>query len=72
MRVRLLAVAVAAIGVTAGLVVSAHGAGEPDFGCKKVHRGKAQMDPNPKGRAPVAIGDSTMILPIPNLGEVGY
>lgn len=72
MRVRLLAVAVAAIGVTAGLVVSAHGAGEPEFGCKKVHRGKAQMDPNPKGRAPVAIGDSTMILPIPNLGEVGY
>jgi hypothetical protein len=47
-------------------------AGEPDFGCKKVHRGKAQVDPNPKGRAPVALGDSTMILPIPNLNAVGY
>jgi hypothetical protein len=45
---------------------------EPDFGCKKVHRGKALVDPNPKGRAPVALGDSTMILPIPNLNAVGY
>src|SRR5262245_66483014 len=47
-------------------------AGEPAFNCKGVHTGKAQIDPNPKGRAPVAIGDSTMILPIPNLGSVGF
>src|SRR5262245_33141916 len=47
-------------------------AGEPAFGCKKIHRGKAEIDPNPKGRAPVALGDSTMILPIPNLNAVGY
>jgi hypothetical protein len=47
-------------------------AGEPEFGCKKIHRGTAQVDPNPKGTAPVALGDSTMILPIPNLNAVGY
>lgn len=61
--------------VLAGSLLSApagHAAGEPEYGCKKVHRGKAKIDPNPKGRAPVAIGDSTMILPISNLNEVGY
>lgn len=47
-------------------------AGEPAFNCKGVHRGKALINPNPKGLAPVAIGDSTMILPIPNLNAVGY
>ena len=47
-------------------------AGEPGFTCKGIHSGKAKNDPNPKGRAPVAIGDSTMILPIPNLNAVGY
>lgn len=47
-------------------------AGEPAFDCKKVHRGNAAVNPNPKGRAPVAIGDSTMILPIPNLDAVGF
>ena len=47
-------------------------AGEPAFDCKKVHRGTAATNPNPKGRAPVAIGDSTMILPIPNLDAVGF
>jgi hypothetical protein len=67
----------AAIGALCVLIVvvlagAAHGAGEPDFGCKQVHRGKATVDPNRKGRAPVAIGDSTMILPIPNLDAVGY
>jgi len=51
---------------------TAHGSGEPDFGCKQVQRGKAQVDPNPKGLAPVAIGDSTMLVPIPNLNAVGY
>jgi hypothetical protein len=54
------------------LASAAQGAGEPDYGCKKIHRGKAQIDPNPKGRAPVALGDSTMILPIANLNAVGY
>ena len=64
-----------AAAVLAGALLStplSHAAGEPEFGCKKIHRGKAEIDPNPKGRAPVAIGDSTMILPIPNLDAVGY
>ena len=47
-------------------------AGEPEFGCKQVHRGAATVNPNSKGRAPVALGDSTMLLPIPNLDAVGY
>ena len=66
---------VLAAAVLAGALLStplSHAAGEPEFGCKKIHRGKADIDPNPKGRAPVALGDSTMILPIPNLNDVGY
>lgn len=67
------AVVAAAIVAVALLSAPRSGAaGEPVYGCKKVHRGKAQVDPNPKGRAPVALGDSTMILPIPNLNAVGY
>src|SRR3954451_19087625 len=64
--------AVAALCLLAALVTTAHGAGEPDYGCKQIHRGKATVDPDPEGRAPAAIGDSTMILPIPNLDAVGY
>ena len=71
-RVRQGTVLLAALCLFAALVGSAHGSGEPDYGCKKIHRGKATVDPNPKGRAPVALGDSTMILPIPNLNAVGY
>src|SRR3954454_18637583 len=56
----------------AAFAAAAHGAGEPEYGCKQPHRGKAQVDPNPRGRARVAIGASTMILPIPNLDAVGY
>jgi hypothetical protein len=66
------AVAVVALCILIGLAAEANGAGEPAFGCKKIHRGTAQVDPNPKGRAPVALGDSTMILPIPNLDAVGF
>jgi hypothetical protein len=65
-------VVIAGLCLLIGLASEAHGAGEPEYGCKQVHRGKAQIDPNPRGRAPVAIGDSTMILPIPNLDAVGY
>ncbi len=66
------AVAVAVLCVSVAFAATAHGAGEPAFTCKGVHRGTATFDPNPKGRAPVAIGDSTMILPIPNLNAVGF
>lgn len=66
------AVAVVALCLSVAFAAGAHGAGEPAYGCKKVHRGAATIDPNRKGRAPVLIGDSTVILPIPNLGAVGY
>jgi hypothetical protein len=66
------AVALIALCLSVAFATAAHGGGEPAFGCKKIHRGTAQIDPNTKGRAPVAIGDSTMILPIPNLDAVGY
>jgi len=52
--------------------VGARGSGEPAFGCKKVYTGTAQVNPNPKGLPPVMIGDSTVLLPIPNLTAVGY
>jgi hypothetical protein len=72
MRLRQGTAALAALCLLAGFAAAAHGSGEPDFGCKKVHRGKAKVDPNPTGRAPIALGDSTMLLPIPNLSAVGY
>jgi len=72
MRVRQGTVAVLALCLLAAIATGALGAGEPDYGCKQIHRGKATVDPNHKGRAPVALGDSTMILPIPNLNAVGY
>jgi hypothetical protein len=72
MRVRQGTAALVALCICVAFATAAHGAGEPDFGCKKVHRGKATIDPNDKGRAPIAIGDSTMLLPIPNLNAVGY
>ncbi len=72
MRLRQGTAALVALCLLGALAGSAQGSGEPAFGCKKVHQGTASSDPNPKGRAPVAIGDSTMILPIPNLNAVGY
>jgi hypothetical protein len=54
------------------LAAGAQGSGEPAFHCKNVHRADAQVNPNPKGLPPLAIGDSTMLLPIPNLTAVGY
>jgi hypothetical protein len=66
------AVAVVAVCLTLVVVTLAQGAGEPAFGCKGVYTGVAQTNPNPRGRPPVVIGDSTVILPIPNLNAVGY
>jgi hypothetical protein len=62
----------AAVLITLWVARPAHGAGEPGFACKHVHRGDAQVNPNPGGRPPLAIGDSTMLLPISNLNAVGY
>jgi hypothetical protein len=71
MRVRQGTAALVVLCLSVGLAAAAHGAGEPDFGCKKVHHSKALVDPAGKGRAPILIGDSTVLLPIPNLAQVG-
>jgi hypothetical protein len=55
-------------------VSSAVAAGEPAFGCGHVHTAQAQRNPyGPAGGPPpIAIGDSTMLLPIPDLTRVGF
>jgi MYXO-CTERM domain-containing protein len=47
-------------------------AGEPNFGCGHEHVSPATPNPDRKGLAPVAIGDSTILLPIPELNKVGF
>ncbi len=71
MRLRQGTAAVIALCLLAGLAGAAHGAGEPEFGCRKVHRSKAAVNPAGRGRAPILIGDSTVLLPIPNLAQAG-
>jgi hypothetical protein len=71
-RLRQGAVAVAGLCVSLTFAGLAHGAGEPAFGCKGVHRGQAAVNPNPKGEPPIIIGDSTVLLPVSNLNAVGY
>jgi hypothetical protein len=53
---------------------SALAAGEPAFGCGHVHTAQAQRNPYgpDDGPPPIAIGDSTMLLPIPDLTRVGF
>src|SRR5215475_11653655 len=53
---------------------AAPAAGEPAFGCGHVHTARAQRDPYgpDDGPPPIAIGDSTMLLPIPDLTRVGF
>ena len=59
---------------TLWLAPSAPAAGEPAFGCGHVHTAEAQRNPfGPNdGPPPIAIGDSTMLLPIPDLTRVGF
>jgi hypothetical protein len=71
MRLRQGIAAVLTACLLAALASVAHGAGEPDFGCRKVHRSKPVVNPAGKGRAPILIGDSTVLLPIPNLAQGG-
>jgi hypothetical protein len=56
------------------LAPSAPAAGEPAFGCGHVHTAQAERNPyGPNdGPPPIAIGDSTMLLPIPDLIRVGF
>jgi hypothetical protein len=64
-----------ALGLTLAALSQAPAAmavGEPAFGCGHVHTGTAERNPYPSGPPPVAIGDSTMLLPIPDLTRVGY
>jgi hypothetical protein len=53
---------------------AAPAAGEPAFGCGHVHTAQAQRNPygSNDGPPPIAIGDSTMLLPIPDLTRVGF
>src|SRR3954469_1992505 len=53
---------------------AAPAAGEPAFGCGHVHTGQAEFNPYgpDDGPPPIAIGDSTMLLPIPDLNRVGF
>jgi hypothetical protein len=62
--------------VLAGLwqAPSTFAAGEPAFGCGHVHTAQAERNPYgpDDGPPPIAIGDSTMLLPIPDLIRVGF
>jgi hypothetical protein len=48
--------------------------GEPEFGCGHVHTAQALRNPYGTGHGPppIAIGDSTMLLPIPDLTRDGF
>jgi hypothetical protein len=52
-------------------VVLCLGAGTASAGCGGVEQVKPQKDVN-LGRAPIAIGDSPMLLALPNLAKEGY
>lgn len=54
--------------------VAAPATGEPSFGCGHVHTAEALRNPYgpDDGPPPIAIGDSTMLLPIPDLTRVGF
>ena len=54
------------------LTGAAQGVGEPGFSCKSIQRGEAVVNPNPKGKPPLVIGDSTVNLPVPNLNQAGF
>src|SRR5258707_11076849 len=64
--------ALVALCVSLACVSSAAASGEPGFTCKRVHHGTAQVNPSPGDRPPLVIGDSTVLLPIPNLTAGGY
>ena len=53
------------------VVVAVAGAGVAWAACGGVQQVKPQKDAN-LGRAPIAIGDSPMLLALPNLAKIGY
>jgi hypothetical protein len=62
--------ALAALLVVLLLAPASHAVYDP--ACGGVETAKAQRNPNPGGRPPLAIGDSTMLLALPNLSHEGY
>ena len=74
MRIKAGTVAVALTLIGLWQASIAFGVGEPEFGCGHVHTAKAQRNPYGSGNGPppIAIGDSTMLLPIPDLTRVGF
>jgi hypothetical protein len=69
-KVLLLWMGLALIGLWQAAGASA--VGEPEFGCGHVHTAEALRNPYHHGPPPIAIGDSTMLLPIPDLTRVGF
>jgi hypothetical protein len=61
-----------AAALLAALVLAPAGSAVYDPACGGVETAKAQRNPNPGGRPPLAIGDSTMLLALPNLSHEGY
>jgi hypothetical protein len=57
-----------AITALAGLAVPA----AVSAGCGGVETAKARKNVNPGGKAPLAIGDSVMLLAVKSLGRIGY
>lgn len=63
----------ALIAAVLALALAPHRAGAVfDPACGSVETGKARKNVNPGGRPPLAIGDSTMLLALPNLTGEGY
>jgi hypothetical protein len=67
-----IATAVAAAGLLAAAALPARSGAVYDPACGGVETAKATRKVNPGGHAPLAIGDSTMLLALPNLTHEGY
>ena len=67
-RLQIPAFGAALLAATALLWAGAPGA----FACGGTETAKARKTVNPDGRAPLAIGDSTMLLALPALARIGY
>lgn len=61
--------ALAAATALVGLPATSHGF---DPACGSVETARARKNVNPRGHAPLAIGDSTMLLALPPLSREGY
>ncbi len=71
-RPPLLLAALLAAAALAAALAAPHRAAAWDPACGGPQTAKASRNPNPGGRPPLAIGDSTMLLALPNLSREGY